>query len=273
MNTRRLTGAIVMALPPRHTFLLRRDRCRGGLSRDCMIKAKVQASASRASVCRDADRARADALNLDPRNKEGAGKAGCPPHPWPVCKGRKHTVVTTGVGGSSGLPCAMVLTVSFVLSSMTSSFLPPSPRGLNGFTRPVGPPKPPRDLTPATGARTTRLRRPQQRRSSRALRSLTGCEARPAISSNAHDIVASTASHPNVRDDRDTPLVRDETAESIRLIWVFSEAEYFSREGWTEKSGTQVICLSGTSGAFLLLAISVLMTVYAISWFKPQQVP
>ncbi len=137
----------------------------------------------------------------------------------------------------------------------------------------LGRSKPPRDLTPATGARTTRLRRPQQRRSSRALRSLTGCEARPAISSNAHDIVASTASHPNVRDDRDTPLVRDETAESIRLIWVFSEAEYFSREGWTEKSGTQVICLSGTSGAFLLLAISVLMTVYAISWFKPQQVP
>jgi hypothetical protein len=45
---------------------------------------------------------------------------------------------------------------------VTSSFLPPSPRGLNGFARPVGPPKPPRDLTSATDARTTRLRRPRR---------------------------------------------------------------------------------------------------------------
>src|SRR5438445_11159748 len=143
MNTRRLTGAIVMALPPRRTFLLRRDRCRGGLSRDCMSKAKVQASASRASICRDADRARADALNRDAGNKEGAGKAGCPPHPWPVCEGRKHTVVTTGVGGSSGLPCAMVLTVYFALSSVTTSLLPPSPPGLDGGDGPAGPPDAP----------------------------------------------------------------------------------------------------------------------------------
>jgi hypothetical protein len=27
---------------------------------------------------------------------EGAGKAGCPLHPQPVCIGSKHTVVTTG---------------------------------------------------------------------------------------------------------------------------------------------------------------------------------
>ncbi len=112
-------------------------------------------------------------------------------HPRPVCIGRKHTVVTTGGAGSSGLPCAMVLTASFELSSVTSSFLPPSPRGLNGFTRPVGPTKPPRDLTPATGARTTRLRRPLQRRRLRAGRSLT--KTRPAITSRA-DAAASTAS-------------------------------------------------------------------------------
>src|SRR5437016_10037449 len=36
-------------------------------------------------------------------------------HPRPVCIGRKHTVVTTGGAGSSGLPCAMVLTASFEL--------------------------------------------------------------------------------------------------------------------------------------------------------------
>jgi hypothetical protein len=33
-----------------------------------------------------------------------------------VCIGRKHTVVTTGGARSTGLPCAMVLTVYFVLT-------------------------------------------------------------------------------------------------------------------------------------------------------------
>jgi hypothetical protein len=37
-----------------------------------------------------------------------------------ACKNKKHTsVVTTGSSGSPGIPCAMVLTVSFVLSLVT----------------------------------------------------------------------------------------------------------------------------------------------------------
>ena len=122
----------------------------------------------------------------------------------------------------------------------------PSPRGLKGFTCPVGPPKPPQDLTPATGARTTRLRRPRSCRSSRALRIAHG-SLRSALRSpqSAHDTFASTASHPNVRDDRDTPLVRDETASVISLIWGGREAEYFCAGDSTENSNTQVICPSG----------------------------
>src|ERR1700676_5460736 len=56
-----------------------------------------------------------------PRKTEGAGKAGCPPHPQPRVRNKtKHTsVVTTGSPVSPGLPCAMVLTVSFVLSPVT----------------------------------------------------------------------------------------------------------------------------------------------------------
>jgi hypothetical protein len=45
-------------------------------------------------------------------------------HPQPVCIGRKHTVVATGGAGSSGLPCAMVLTAYFVLSPGTGLFCP-----------------------------------------------------------------------------------------------------------------------------------------------------
>jgi hypothetical protein len=63
---------------------------------------------------------------------------------------------------------------------------------------------PPCDLTSATDARTTRLRRTLQRRSS-ARRAIAHELPRPAFTFRA-DAAASTASHPNVRDDRDTPL-------------------------------------------------------------------
>jgi hypothetical protein len=55
----------------------------------------------------------------------------------------------------------------YVISPVTSSFLPPSPHRLNGAIRiPVGPNAPPRGLASATDARTTRLRRTHQCRSS-----------------------------------------------------------------------------------------------------------
>jgi hypothetical protein len=95
----------------------------------------------------------------------------------------------------------------YVISPVTSSFLPPSSRRLKGFTCPVGPTKPPRDLASATDARTTRLRRPQQCRSSCAL--VTAHELlRPATRLKAH-ATSSRPPHPalHVRDDRDTPLL------------------------------------------------------------------
>src|SRR6266700_5043459 len=84
--------------------------------------------------------------------------------------------------------------------------LPPSSHGLNGFTCPVGPTKPPRDLASATDARTTRLRRTLQCRSSRSRRSLTKLESPPC-----NHLACTTSSRPphpalHVRDDRDTPL-------------------------------------------------------------------
>src|SRR3977135_991975 len=41
---------------------------------------------------------------------------------------------------------------------------------------------------------------------------------------------------PRVRDDRDTPLVGDETARDIEVIWVRRETKYFCKWGWTGKS-------------------------------------
>jgi hypothetical protein len=38
---------------------------------------------------------------------------------------------------------------------------------------------------------------------------------------------------PNVRDDRDTPLMRAGMAIDVEVIWVKSDPEYFSQEGWT----------------------------------------
>src|ERR1700730_11795981 len=70
------------------------------------------------------------------------------------------------------------------------------------------------NLTPATGARTTRFCRPQQ----------------PCSSFMAF---ASTASHRNVRDDRDPSPQMGETRGLKPLICPTAKAEYFSAEGWT----------------------------------------
>src|ERR1700720_2263534 len=64
---------------------------------------------------------------------------------------------------------------------------------------------------------------------------------------------------PRVRDDREPPLFRDETAQVLRLIWANREAEYFCAKGWT---GSPLICPSGRlrnpsarSAASVLMAV------------------
>src|SRR5262245_12963479 len=47
-----------------------------------------------------------------PLTDEGAGNAGCWPHPWPACKSGKQAAVTTGRAETTGIPCAMVLTAA-----------------------------------------------------------------------------------------------------------------------------------------------------------------
>jgi hypothetical protein len=73
------------------------------------------------------------------------------------------------------------------------------------------------------------LAKADQRRSSCALDDRS--RVNPPCDIVAPDAAASTASRSNVRDDRDTPLMRDRMAKVVNLIWVFREAIYFSREG------------------------------------------
>jgi hypothetical protein len=51
--------------------------------------------------------------------KRGRGEDRVPPHPWAPCDGSKHGGRTTGEHGSSGLPCAMVLTAYSGFSLVT----------------------------------------------------------------------------------------------------------------------------------------------------------
>ena len=76
-------------------------------------------------------------------------------------------------------------------------------RRIKGFVEPGWARNTSADLTPATGAGTTRFCRTLHRRSSGALQSLTA--EPPCNHTCAPDAAASTASHPNVRDDGQTP--------------------------------------------------------------------
>src|ERR1700704_1243963 len=68
-----------------------------------------------------ARRARSFEIHPPPSNKRAQGRPGARSHPWSACN-KNARGRTTGTGGSSGLPCAVVLTVSFALSSATGLF-------------------------------------------------------------------------------------------------------------------------------------------------------
>jgi hypothetical protein len=134
----------------------------------------------------------------------------------------------------------MVLTVCFVLS-------PAIGLSCHRRQRMKGSPAPGRagfasaDLTPAS-------RRQDHTTSPSASASFVGTpsdrsrETRPATTC-APDAAASTASRPNVRDDGQRPS-SERDGDSIKVILVCGEAEYFCKGGWTAKS---VICPSGKS--------------------------
>ncbi len=141
-----------------------------------------------------------------PRKIEGAGNAGCALHPRSRvqdCAKNAHTSIQVQ-RKHSGIPRAMVLRL-MASSPRRRIRLVTVIDGLAVLPDPVGPIKTSADLTPATGARTTRFCRTHQHRSSCAL--VIAHERLALRSPFRADAAASTASSPAFRDDRDTPLL------------------------------------------------------------------
>jgi hypothetical protein len=120
-----------------------------------------------------------------------------------VCKAvRKNAHEHTGSAETLRHPPRNGFTAYGALSSATNSSCHRH-RRIDGFARPGWADETSADLTPATGARTTRFCRTLQRRSSGARWIAHGKP--PCDHTRAPDAAASTASHPNVRDDGQTP--------------------------------------------------------------------
>src|ERR1700760_2421758 len=83
---------------------------------------------------------------VSPLETEGAGNAGCTPHPLPYAQNKKDARRPTQVRRNhSGTPCAMVYCLLRALAG-DRAFLPPSPVEFDRLDPSVGGP-PPRDLT------------------------------------------------------------------------------------------------------------------------------
>jgi hypothetical protein len=136
--------------------------------------------------------------------QEGAGNAGCLLHPRSRVQEmvvEAHTSIQVQ-SEHSGIPCAVVLRL---MARSPRRRIPH--RRIDGFANPVGLAKTSTDLTPATGARTTRFCRPLQHRSSAA--PPIAHRPKPALQSVSAQRALPRPPHslPNVRDDRDTPLL------------------------------------------------------------------
>jgi len=117
----------------------------------------------------------------------------------------EHTsVVTTGPPEHPAFPHAMVLTAYSVLSPATNSSCHRRWR-IDGMSKARSGRHASANLTPATGARTTRLCRPRKAPFVCAPFNRSRAKARPAITLRAQRCRVHRIP-PRVRDDRDTPL-------------------------------------------------------------------
>src|SRR6201989_3414246 len=131
-------------------------------------------------------------INPPSSKTEGAGKAGCPSHPWSACR-KKARGRTTGTSRTTGLPCAMVLRLIRALPG-DQALLSPLPCVIS------------QGVAPALG-------RQDHTTSPSASCCSSGNTSRP--------------SHPAayVRDDREAPLMWQRDGRSIVLICPTAQRE------------------------------------------------
>jgi hypothetical protein len=162
-----MTGSAKQSISPRQEkmdcFRLRSSSY-GGQVAPYNDGAPIAATTSRPRGAKRPSRSR----NVRP-NREGAGNAGCPMHPQPRVRSVESTRVNhhrfTGIARRSP---RNGFTAYSVLSPATNSSCHRH-RRIKVLRNPVGPAKTSANLAPATGARTTRLYRTLQRRSSARL--------------------------------------------------------------------------------------------------------
>jgi hypothetical protein len=123
--------------------------------------------------------------------------------------------VTTGSPKRSGLSCAMVLTVSFVLAPETGLYCL-RPRRDAGVSGPPG----------------------RHRHIIAKLISASGYQAHTTSPSASAPLVLTAQRRPphpapNARDDRETPLRRGGMAQACKDDLPDGRSEYFSYQGWT----------------------------------------
>jgi hypothetical protein len=141
---------------------------------------------------------------VSPKEKRAQGTPGACCTRGLACK-KNNSKRTRAYRYSRSIPASLRngFTAYAVLSSATNSSCHRH-RRIEGFVRPGWARKTSANLTPATGARTTQFCRTPQHRSSSA--SSIAHEPKPTLRiQSAPDAAASTASHPNVSDDPDTP--------------------------------------------------------------------
>src|SRR5713101_8449481 len=138
-----------------------------------------------------------------PRNNRGRRECRMRVAPEAACATKSTRVSNHRYTASTGIPCAMVLTVSFVLSSVTGLFCHRRSANLH-----------PRTLAPASG---------------RQDHTTSPYVATSFVRALFTHLTLPRPSHPvpNVRDDRDTPLLWERDSDVVDLIWVDGEAEYF----------------------------------------------
>jgi hypothetical protein len=176
-------------------------------------------------------------INLSP-HKKGVGNAGCPLHPRPRVRFVvvRSTRVTTSTPESPGIPARNGFNGLCRALPGDRALLPPSSRGLRFCHCPVGPIKPPQDLTPAPGRQDhTILPSATASLVSVLLIAHRIIRTRPAIPSRAKRCRVHRIP-PRVRDDRDTPLFWGGTRKVLDVIWGVRKQKYFCKGDSTRLS-------------------------------------